>query len=254
VDVCAKVNGGTWRDDPAVWRVEAQPARKNPSRYLAKYLSKAQPVGDWVTKYPPSCWYQVCRKLHVALRAETVHVQTSTTTGVPDHKLCENHDIELLERFFGAAYKSRYFSDKVRNGETFVFYIKEEMMDEIKKVLAEYQPGEMQYVVRFEGRKPPTYYGLKEIEKHSWLLVRYFEDLGSYYQGLYTDWVSGNLVPEDEMFWLDHYAHQILHRQGWEYRGQPPERSAAGLPGTSDDKIGAAPAPIEEDVQPSFLP
>lgn len=103
--------------------MRAEWSRKNPSRYLAKYISRLKPKAAICLNYPPSRWYGVSRSLHSELREKTVVALTSDVTGVPDYRLGGDYDIELIERLFSLSHTTRHFPDKVRDGYTFVFYL-----------------------------------------------------------------------------------------------------------------------------------
>lgn len=252
VDIAARHEGGTWLDSTDVWRTEAAPARKNPARYLAKYMSKIKIDGRVSSEYPPTRWYGLSRNLHRELPWATYGVQTSTKTGHADCVVDESVDLPLLSVLESLSNCSRHFPDKVGDGYTFVFYVPEEKRDEVVRIMRGFEPGELEDQIRFGGTSRPVYYGLRECAAHPWLLERLLLDVGMYYRCVYESWANGDRVPDSELFWLDHYAHQILHRAGWTYRGQPPERSVVGLPGQSSATMESS-DPVPESYDQSSL-
>lgn len=254
IDIAAKNEFESHSRDYKVWRTRPEWARKNPARYLAKYMAKAvSPKGEKGETFYPSRWYSVSRSLLLKMRKGTVYACVPRPKGC-DHTTVVAADLELIERLFGLSNSVKQFPDKVKSGYTFVFYFPEERHQEVRDIMRSFEKGELEDFVRFGSTSRPIYYGLAECSKHSFLLERLLDDVGPYYKSVYDSWVSGQQVPDEDVFWLDHYAHQILHRQGWSYRGQPPERSGAGLPGQSAAKIDPPTPPIPDFEQPSFYP
>jgi len=254
VDIAAKDAFESHSGDYEVWRTRPEWARKNPARYLAKYMAKAvSPKGKEGEVFYPSRWYSVSRSLLLKVRESTMYASVPRPEGV-DHTEVTPADLELIEKLFGLSNSVKQFPDKVKSGYTFVFYFSEENHQKVREIMRDFDPGELEDFVRFGSTQRRVFYGLREIALHPVFLERLLEDVGSYYRVIYRSWACGEQVPDSELFWLDHYAHQILHRAGWTYRGQPPERSGAGLPGQGPAKIDSPEPPLPDIEQSSLFP
>lgn len=97
--------------------------------------------------------------------------------------------------------------------------------------------------------------GLEKVCSRPDLLERYEADLGNYYRKIFRSWrdESPGVDPE-ELFWLEHYARELLFRAGVNYRGQPPQRSVVGLPGLDRGKIDPPPPPYNGVDQSCLFP
>lgn len=254
IDIAERAEGGTHACDHDLWRTRAEWARKNPSRYLAKYLGKLKTGTEIAQRFPPCRWYQVSRRLLLEAREETVSVSTATSRGGVDHEVNPEVDLPLLEKLFGLSHKSTHFPDKVRAGYTFVFYVNDENRKIVEELMQEFGRGEAKNFIKYGSRKKPTYYGLQRLGSYPDLIERFVNDLGSYYRGLYSDWVAGLEVPEEELFWLDHYAHRILHVAGLGYQVKAPEEAKRALTSQNGPKLEVGEGLDAEVEQTSFYP
>ncbi|HEV7738224.1 MAG TPA: hypothetical protein VGO47_12745 [Chlamydiales bacterium] len=76
IDLFRKNEHWTWKDDLENTRQDAQWLRKNPARYLAKYLSKGSRKAASDFEYHPSRWWSVDRKTAAEAKAERIRIQT----------------------------------------------------------------------------------------------------------------------------------------------------------------------------------
>jgi hypothetical protein len=254
IDIAERAEGGTHAGNHAVWKTKPEWARKNPARYLAKYLGKIKTGTETAQKYPPTRWYQVNRRLLSELRDETACVSTATDYGEKDYVLNENKDIPFLERLFGLAHRSAHFPDKCRDGYTFVFYVADQDRKIVEKLMQELGRGQMKSQVKYGHLAKPKMYGLERLGMYPDLVERFSNDLGSYYRGLYHDWVVGLEVPEDDVFWLDHYAHRTLHVAGLGYQVKAPKEAQRALTSQSGNTLEDGGGAIPPDEQTSLFP
>lgn len=251
VDIFERENGGTWKDEPEAWISRAEILRKRADRYLAKYLSK-QAGKDAAKFFPPTRWYGLNRALHKEFRASIVCHETHTNNekrhGITDL------DVGIVDSLRATASSFFYYPDKVGTGMNFVAYFEDEEFHFIKKDL----DAKMKEFNDLQGSKSMPrftkyYAALEAIRKKPYALERLLNDVGGHYRKAYYDYVncSEDLMEED-VFWLDIYAQDILLRQGMTYEGQPPERSGVGLPAQNCVPLEPTP-PCEWVDQPSLF-
>lgn len=251
VDMAARKDGGTWAGKYEKWQIDGDYARKRPDRYLAKYLSKSNGKGE---AYFPTRWYGINRALHKELRDATSHFKTHENNKT-QHVISES-DLGIIEKITKEAYLVRHFPDKVAHGYTFVCYLEDEKMDEAKRIFGEIERTmELKDSVASPMNEVGCFTALWEVNKRPYLKERYLNDLGSYYRGLFFRWMDEDgSVPDSELYWLEYYARRLLFITGLNYKGQPPERSGAGLPGRDDPKIECNPTPIPDPEQTALFP
>jgi hypothetical protein len=74
IDLFRKNDKWSWRDDLQATKQEAEALKKNPARYLSKYLSKGSRDECSASAFHPSRWWSVDRKTAQEARAERVRV------------------------------------------------------------------------------------------------------------------------------------------------------------------------------------
>lgn len=255
IDIAARRDAGTHAGDYGTWRTRAEWARKNPSRYMAKYVAKGpSPVG-LQNKFPPSRWYGISRSLHRELREETIVALTSFVTNVPDYRVGGDYDLNLIERFFSKSHTTRFFPDKIRDGFTFVFYVNDEDRNEIEELMRGIRG--IQDMKSKNPNKLATrrrYHYLEVIPKYLRANSRFLGSIGSFAQDLLEVWYEGEEVPDYELQFLDNFAAECLINEGCIERVIPPERSGAGLTGQGTVRIDQASPPTPSFDQPSLFP
>jgi hypothetical protein len=254
VDMAERLEGGTWADCPEVWRVEVEPSRKNPARYLAKYLSKAkQPKGS-DRFYPPTRWYGASRSLHIELRDKTLVSSTSFKSGVPDYRVDGEIDLGLIERLFGFSHLSRQFPDRVRDGFTFVFYIREEHVAEVRGIMKEYYDNDSVTNSSKEILKVLCPWGLIYVADRSYLCERFLGELGEFYSCLFEAWRSSGEVDPLELSIMENHAKDFLVRCGVKVPSQGALSDSVPLTGRESDKLGSSVPPSDGIDQASLFP
>jgi hypothetical protein len=253
VDIFERKEGGTWKDSESVWISRAEPLRKRADRYLAKYMSKSMSK-DAKGFFPPTRWYGVSRSLINEMKSKIRHVCTHESESVR-HEITEK-DLDFLSYVKSKAHLERCFVDKVGTGSTFVFYVEdyEEIMNEAERIFGKRNdPGAM--VSRSDlGSKILTYTAIERCASRADLFEALQADLGDYYRKLLYRWMDESPVEESELFWIEYYARRLLYLRNVSYKGQPPERSGAGLPSTNDVKLENSSPPCPEPEQPSLFP
>jgi hypothetical protein len=254
-DIAARADFGSHSGRYDQWRTRAEWARKNPSRYLAKYVSKANKSTKFCENFPPTRWYGLSRHLHFLLRENTVFASTSDVTNIPDHRLGGDFDLELIELLFQKSHTTRKFSDKVRDGFTFVFYLREEELPEVRRLLSFIKEGGRMRVVREkEGSSRTSYRYLEVIPGYLRANSQFLASIGEYACDLLEIWYDGGEIPDFELVFLNNFAEYCLTSSGVLDRVKPPERSGAGLTGQSVGKMESVPAPYGEYEQSSLFP
>lgn len=253
VDMAERSDGGTWADRPEVWRVEAEPARKNPSRYLAKYLSKPNGANGLNEGYPPTRWYGVSRTLHADLADSIVLENPTLVRDNLGRVVFTDLDVSFVEKMFGLSYSRAQFSDKVRDGYTFVFYVEHEKMNEAMGCMKEYSSAVERSVFGEKCCAKKDYFCLRNIKGYVGILELFLNDIGPRQRALFDDWSQGILVPEGELEIMETYAKVCLYNAGLIGRVTPPERSGAGLTGQSVAKMEASEGGCEDFDQPSLF-
>lgn len=255
VDIAERLEGGTHRGNYRVWRTRAEWARKNPARYLAKYMGKVKTPSSVKGKvWPPVRWYGISRCLLGAARALTKNVCSHGLKGSEEHKVTSD-DIGLLERLFGLSSVRRAFPDKVRDGFTFVFYFDEKKHMEVLSLMNEYSARDESVTAEVNrSARRAKVYALTAIGSYPRLLDRFLTLIGDRALSFYGSWVDGQEIPDDELFFLNQAAHSVFLWEGWGYRGQPPERSEAGLPGRGEPTMVSSSPPSNEWDQSAMFP
>jgi hypothetical protein len=116
VDIFGRASGGTHKNNPGVWRVDAQICEKDASRYLSKYCSKGS---QGFSAFRPSRWYGASRALRKSvaewissraceipcrLRAESTNSEVeSRIRGVLDRLIVEGSKVVSIEHWYGGA-------------------------------------------------------------------------------------------------------------------------------------------------------
>ena len=255
IDIAARAGGGTHAGDYTTWRTRPEWARKNPSRYLAKYVAKCKRKSALCEQYPPSRWYGISRSLHLELREATVVALTSDVTGQPDYRFSEEFDVELIESLFSKSHTTRQFSDKVRSGYTFVFYLNDEDRESVERILKSMRSVQImksRNQNKLASRK--RYHYLEVIPKYLRANSRFLGSIGSFSCDLLEVWYDGEEVPDYELEFLDNFAAECLVFEGCIDRVIPPERSGAGLTGQSAVKIESGTPHLVDYDQPSLFP
>lgn len=255
IDIAARRDFGSHSGDYDKWRTRAEWSRKNPSRYLAKYISRLKPKAAICLNYPPSRWYGVSRSLHSELREKTVVALTSDVTGVPDYRLGGDYDIELIERLFSLSHTTRHFPDKVRDGYTFVFYLNDvdrTFVENLMKSMRGKQEMDPLSLNKLARRKRYPY--LDVILIHPRANANFLADIGDFSRELLEIWYEGDEIPDYELEFLNSFAATCLINAGCIDQVTPPERSGAGLTGLKADKIETDTPPLPSFDQPSLFP
>lgn len=253
IDMAERAAGGSWADLPEVWRVEAAPARKNPSRYLAKYLSKPNGASGSGSFYFPTRWYGISRTLHSALAENTFSVNPSRITDERGRVSFTNLDVSFVEKMFGLSYSSAQFSDKVRDGFTFVFYVSEDVKSEVFSLMKDYLKESDSFARSLFGGKVKEYPFLMKIRNYVGILEMFLNDIGPASRALFDSWSQGEYVPGVDLDILENYAHESLIRAGLIERVIPPKRSGAGLTGQGVAKMEVSGGGCDDFDQPSLF-
>lgn len=233
VDMAERDSGGTWSDLPDIWRIEAVPARKNPSRYLAKYLSKPNSTSCNGDIFPPTRWYGISRTLHSDLSASTIFEAPPRVVGPCNGTVFSAPDVDFVEKMFGLSYSSTQFSDKIRDGHTFVFYVPLEKKNEVVDAMNQYASQIERLVFGAEGPVQLSYFYLGKIARYASVYERFLNDVGAVHRQIVDDWSLGVGGHDSDLVFLDKYAYECLLREGLVSQVIPPERSGAGLTGQS---------------------
>ena len=254
-DIASRKNAGTNAGNYDIWRTRAEWARKNPSRYLAKYVAKTKRSAKFCEEFPPTRWYGISRQLHILLRENTVYATTSLVTGSPDHELKGEFDLNLIESLFQKSHLTRHFPDKVRDGYTFVFYLREEEVPGIKKLLSSINKDLSMRIAREKMEPSRTSYEYLElIPRYLRANSQFLSSIGEYARDLLEAWYDGDDIPDFELVFLNNFAEYCLVSSGVLVQVIPPERSGAGLTGQSVGKMENLPAPFVENEQQSLFP
>ena len=214
-------DGTTWKGAYDVWQCTAEKAKKRCDRYLAKYVSKGS---NFTGKdcYFPTRWYGVSRNLHNKLKDSIRYFPAGNEEKQGAWELTEECLQQLIE-LGKMAYKQFSFVDKVGSGSTFVFYFSDLVLkDEFRKFMGRLKMKFMKKEAPIMETKKVSTHHLLEVGKRPYLLERFLNDMGLYYQNIYEDWVKGIEVPDSELFWLNRYAFDLLWRVGLASQSQPP--------------------------------
>jgi len=254
-DIASRKDAGTNAGNYDIWRTRAEWARKNPSRYLAKYVAKTKRSSKFCEEFPPTRWYGISRHLHDLLRENTIYATTSLVTGSPDHELKGEFDLGLIESLFQKSHLTRHFPDKVRDGYTFVFYLREEEVPGIKKLLSSINKDLSMRVARDKMEPSRTSYEYLElIPRYLRANSQFLSSIGEYARDLLEAWYDGDDIPDFELVFLNNFAEYCLVSSGVLAQVIPPERSGVGLTGQSVGKMESLPAPFMENEQQSLFP
>jgi len=255
IDIAARRDFGSHSGRYEKWRTRAEWARKNPSRYLAKYVCKCKKKSSLADEYPPNRWYGISRRLHGELKEQTLVSFTSDVTSVPDHRFGGEYDVELIETLFARSHTTRQFSDKVRTGYTFVFYLNDEDRDfvvNLMKTMRGKQVMKSRNPNKLSSRK--KYHFLEVIPRYLRANAIFLGSIGEFACDLLEVWYDGEEVPEYELDFLDNFASECLLNSGCIDQVISPKRSEAGLTGPCTDKMESAPPPLDNFDQPSLFP
>jgi len=252
VDIFARAAGGTWKDEPQAWISSAEILRKRADRYLAKYLSK-QAGKDASKFFPPTRWYGLNRALHNEYKASVIRYETHTNNDVR-HETTEL-DVGIIESLRATASSFFSYPDKVGTGINFVAYFDDEEFTFLRQDLdTKMKELDAMTQAQYAPRFTKYYAALEAIRKRPHCLERLLNDVGAHYRKCYDDYVNcSEELMEEDVFWLDYYAQNILHTQGLNYEGQPPKRSEVGLPTPSSLQLKPTP-PRGCFDQPSLFP
>ena len=254
-DIAARRDVGTHAGDYDVWRTRSEWARKNPSRYLAKYLAKTKKSAKFCEDYPPTRWYGISRALHSLLREKTVYAMTSSVTGIPDHRLGGDYDLALIEKLFQKSHLTRQFPDKIRDGYTFVFYLRDEEVSAVKDLLLSINEDQSMRIAREKMEAPKASYEyLEVIPRYLRTNSQFLASIGEYARDLLEVWYDGGEIPGFELVFLNNFAEYCLVSAGVLDRITPPKRSGVGLMGQSVGRMESLPAPFMENEQQSLFP
>lgn len=208
IDMAEREQGGTHAGNYKIWRTRSEWARKNPSRYLAKYCAKANRNIDSGRFFPPTRWYGISRKLITALKSETKQIDTAKIHTRPTFRIQEL-DVELLERCFEKSNGVTHFPDKFKDGYTFVFYFPEgeffpsKLMEELAKM----------ETPKTERTSAPSYYYLDRIKAHKAAYRDFLGINGEHANEQYIRYCDGFEIPDVEKFFLNRAAEIALSRQ-----------------------------------------
>lgn len=253
-DIAARLHGGTNSGDHSIWRNRAEWARRNPSRYLAKYVSKANKSGAFCENFPPSRWYGISRSLHRELRDATNYVTTSSVTGLPEHQIDETIDLSVIERLFGWSNCTREFSDKVRDGFTFVFYVPDDKIRLVLGLMREVKEGQRIPLMRPRNDFEHRFHYLSKVQNYPVLLERFLNDLGSRLRELFELCREGRECDFEDLVLMDRTAYQVLLFAGLASQVNSPKGAQRELTGQDVGKMESSQPPEAEGVQSSFFP
>lgn len=255
LDMAQREECGTHAGNYKVWRTRSEWARKNPSRYLAKYCAKANKSIGSDRFFPPTRWYGISRKLITALKEETKQFDTTKIHGQPSFRL-QNVDIDLLERCFQKSNGSTHFPDKFKSGYTFVFYFPEsegfpkELIEELTKMDSP----------KMEMNFPTNYYFLDRIHSHRASFRDFLCEIGVHSREQYELLCDGFEIPDVEKFFLNRSAEMALSRwislpripspkKAKTEAGAGAQRSALAGPECGKIESGHSPSENQEPVQ-----
>lgn len=254
IDIAARLHGGTNADDHSIWKNRAEWARKNPSRYLAKYVSKANKGGVFCENFPPSRWYGVSRSLHRELREAISFVTTSSITGMPEHKVSETVDLPIIERLFGWANSTRQFSDKVRDGYTFVFYVPDDKTDLVLGLIREVKNSQRKIAMAAISNFEHRFHYLSKVQGYPVLMERFLNDCGKRLREVFELCREGQECDFEDLVLLDKTAYQVLLFAGLASQVNSPKGAKRELTGQNADTLESGQPPNPECVQNSLIP
>jgi hypothetical protein len=236
VDIFERAAGGTHKDNPEKWRIDAQIAEKSPQRYLAKYLGKPKDKeSDKKVPYPVR-WYGCSHRLLREFREQTEVVSTHVQREAMPWEV-DSDDSEILRLLDLCSSYSVAFCDKVKTGSTFVFYPEEDSLIEVKELFmvvrkrSQKVDGPIDPEAKPQGKEISHRYWkhLEMILVRPWLLERLLNDVGPSYREVYNCWINAKETYVCDLWWLDKYASELLYRQGLVPSVIPPQRSEVGL-------------------------
>lgn len=217
IDVFERADGGTWSDRPSYWRVDAQVAKKSPSNYLAKYLSKGSgptPEGGPVF-FSPTQWYQCSRRLLERARALTLAWESDS----PEARRgsVSDQDLDWMQRAVSAADKVIPFGHKYSQGVTVVCYA-DDGYDVYNQLIQEAQrmqqnvPGSSLFSKKTHLPKWPQ---LDRALSHPRTAARLYNALGELDTANLVAYEAGDLVPCSEIEFLEWTAAHVLTWEGF---------------------------------------
>lgn len=253
VDVFEREGGGTWKNSEEIWVSRAEFLRKRADRYLAKYLGK-ECSKDSRDFFMPTRWYGINRSLLSRMRASVRVAQTHSCPA--DSHVVSDKDFDFLDYVRSKSHLERCFSDKVKTGFTFVFYVEsyDEIMNEAERIFGASKRSEGRVTVDSDSELRCFFPAIEKCVSRADLFQRLQGDLGDYYRKLLINWLEDEDVDKAELFWIEYYARRLLFIQGISYKGQPPERSGVGLPSQNGPKIECISPPMPGFDQSSLFP
>jgi hypothetical protein len=222
VDVFERSYGGSWRDEPEKWRIDAQLAYASPQQYLSKYLDKDASKAGSAAGYYPTRWYGCSRRLLFELKAATVVRSTRQGSRVADW-LISTADVDLLQWIQSLSTKTIAFVDKVGTGSTVVFYLR----DGENSVIRKFVRGLKSVIELFRDEWEGLASGQRRVEHRirwrcidmcgvsSFLRERLYSDIGERQRALLESYVLGQEVDSVELRIIDNYARTLLVNAGF---------------------------------------
>lgn len=235
-DIFERASGGTHKDNPERWRIDAQLAEKSPQRYLAKYLGKPKDKESEKKVPYPVRWYGCSHRLLKDFREQTEVVSTHAGRELAPWEVDED-DLELLRFLDLCSPYSVAFCDKVKTGSTIVFYPEEESTLLVKEMFmivrkrAETMSGPIDKEAVCDSKEISVRYWkhLEMLIIRPWLLEEFLNDVGPLYRKVYALWINAKETYISDVWWLDKYASELLYRRGLLPPVIPPKRSEVGL-------------------------
>ena len=223
VDIAKRRGRGTWKNREDLWRTDAQLAQKDPSRYLAKYLSKDPGKGGKASIPYPTRWFQCSRALLNDLKGRILTWFTSAPKPQGGGEVSDT-DLSRLEVFNELSEHTVSFGCQFNAGVSIVFYISEQDRGYVMEILETCSFQELLAKVEenrhLEARTNITfrrhkYRNIDECLARNYLAERLWQDCGEHYRRELAVYVNGDTIDLEEMFWVDRTAGQILHRAGF---------------------------------------
>lgn len=234
VDVFARANGGTWRDRPSYWRVDAQIARSSPSNYLAKYLGKGSDADSTGSRrrFYPTRWYQCSRRLLAELRERTLSFVFSGGAEQPDS--LSEPQLEYLSAVSAASCKAIAFGHPYSSSWTCVFY-PAGGHNRFKQILESYMNSEKNRELNdriSQSQSKQLFPKLATALRYPRVAARLYSSIGSIDRTNLSDYERGKPVPVGELEFLEWTADKILFLEGFslESQGRDSGRSEPLLP------------------------
>ncbi|AXH78947.1 MAG: putative rep protein [Circular genetic element sp.] len=261
VDIAKRSAKGTWAERPSVWRIDAQLAIKDPSRYLAKYLSKDPGKGGRADIAYPTRWYQCSRLLLAELRRSIVSFYTNGPKGQGGAEV-SSEDLIRLSKLQDLCDYAVAFGSRYNLGVTMVFYPPKQDRAKIMELfegctfsdflskVEENRALEQRTQISFRAVK---YRSIDECLSRNYLAERLFNDIGNYYRDGLTAYVNGDTIDPEDMYWIDQAAGQILYRQGiFVSQSEAPPLRGLAKQMPEDGTSGGCPSQVAFDLDIPF--